>query len=199
MCNHSAGTRFAWARRSTRTAQNPLPRSCGKANSRQFRTARLRLRDAFSLNAPGSPQTANQVKPQVATLGGVNQNPYFDPLAFSSVTGPVFGTVGYNTLRGPANKGNLDLNLTRSFRLTEKLQLQFRAEAFNATNSPHWWSPGTRANSYTTSFTNNVSSMQLSPAGSVLNLNGYDQIVYVNALGRDYDERYFRLGLRLSF
>ena len=45
--HHSADTRFTWARRSTRTAQNPLPRSCVKANSRQFRTARLRLRDAF--------------------------------------------------------------------------------------------------------------------------------------------------------
>jgi hypothetical protein len=37
------------------------------------------------------------------------------------------------------------------------------------------------------------------PDGSVRSLNGFGEIVSVNATGRDYDERYFQLGLRFSF
>ena len=45
----------------------------------------------------------------------------------------------------------------------------------------------------------NVSNMQLNPDGSVLNLNGFGVIISTTNKGRDFDERYFRLGLRLSF
>ncbi len=152
-----------------------------------------------SLNAPGSPQVADQVKANVQVLGGVGTNtPYFDPLAFASVTQARFGSAGFNTLRGPA-VANLDLSLFRDFNLTERFKLQLRAEAFNVTNTPHFWSPGTRGSNYSPVFTDNVSNMVLNPNGTVKSLNGYDSITTVNATGRDYDERYFRVGLRLSF
>jgi hypothetical protein len=152
-----------------------------------------------SLNAPGSPQLADQVKPDVQVLGGVGSNtPYFDPLAFASVTQVRFGTAGFNTLRGPA-VANLDLSLFREFNYRERIKLQLRAEAFNVTNTPHFWSPGTRGSNYSPVFTDNVSNMVLNSDGTVRSLNGYDSITTVNATGRDYDERYFRLGLRISF
>lgn len=152
-----------------------------------------------SLNAPGSPQEADQVKLNVQKLGGIGSNtPYFDPLAFASVTGVRFGTSGFNILRGPGI-ANLDFSIFRDFNIREWLKMQFRAEAFNITNTPHFWSPGTRGSNYSPVFTDNISNMVLNQDGTVKALNGYDAITSVNATGRDYDERYFRLGLRFSF
>jgi hypothetical protein len=146
---------------------------------------------ATSLNAPGSSQRANQVKPDVQIFGtGVvgPSNSFFDPTAFAPVTCACFGTAGVNTLRGPGTV-NLDAGLFRQFRLKEKYQLQFRAEAFNVSNTPHFGIPGST----------NISNVQFNPDGSVKNLNGFGVITATNNSSRDFDERYFRLGLRLSF
>jgi hypothetical protein len=141
-----------------------------------------------SLNAPGSSQTADQVVPLVQILNGVGGLPYFNPLAFASVTQARFGTSGFNILFGPG-VFNDDLSLFRTFRLTEKFQLQFRAEAFNVSNTAQFANPSGLS----------VSSMQLNSDGTVKNLNGFDEITGTNATGRDFSERYLRLGLRLSF
>jgi hypothetical protein len=138
-----------------------------------------------SLNAPGSSQRADLVKPSVNVLGGIGQ--YFDPLAFAPVTQARFGTAGFDLLRGPGTV-NLDASLFRSFKLTERWSLQFRAESFNFTNTPHFANPGA-----------NVSSMQLNSDGSIKSLNGYTQITSVTGASRLVDERYFRLGLKLLF
>lgn len=50
------------------------------------------------------------------------------------------GTLGRNVLRGfPVSQ--LDLSLRRQFNLTEKLNVQFRAEAFNLLNHPNFANP----------------------------------------------------------
>jgi hypothetical protein len=100
--------------------------------------------DGGGLNAPGNTQTADQVKADVRKIGDLNE--FYDRTAFSGVTQARFGTAGRNTLRGPGAV-NLDLSLFRDFRLTEKLTLQFRAESFNFTNTPHFENPGTNVNS----------------------------------------------------
>jgi hypothetical protein len=41
---------------------------------------------------------------------------------------------------------NMDFSLFKNFRLTERFQLQFRAEAFNLTNTPIFSAPGTTVN-----------------------------------------------------
>ena len=88
-----------------------------------------------SLNAPGNTQTADQVLPDIEKLGGVGRNiPPFNPLAFRAVTERRYGATGRNILRGPGVI-NTDLSLFRSFPIRERFQLQFRAEAFNATNT----------------------------------------------------------------
>ena len=142
-----------------------------------------------SLNAPGSAQRADQVKPEVAILGGAGRGQsYFDPFAYRAVTDARFGTAGFNSLRGPGIF-NLDLGVFRDFAVTERLRVQFRAEAFNSTNTPHFGNPGT-----------NVSNLQLNPDGSVRNLGGYTEITGLANTGRDgIDERVFRFGLRLVF
>ena len=130
-----------------------------------------------SLNAPGNTQTADQVLPEVKILGGTRAGQsYFDPLAFRSITDVRYGNSGLNTLRGPGVV-NLDLGLFREFRVRD-LQIQFRAEAFNATNTPHFNNPGA-----------NVSSMRLNADGTVNSLGGYTEITSAKA-----DERQVRLG-----
>ena len=115
-------------------------------------------------------------------------NPYFDPTAFKSVTEARFGTAGFNTLRGPS-VANLDLSMFRTFRVTSAMNLQFRLEVFNITNTPHFANPsGT-----------NVSNVVYNTDGSIRSLNGFGSITGTNNVGREYDERYIRLGVRMSF
>jgi hypothetical protein len=144
---------------------------------------------ATSLNAPGSAQRADQVKENVEILGGAGRGmSYFDPLAYRPVTDARFGTAGFNSLRGPGIF-NLDMSLFREFAITERWKLQFRAEAFNATNTPHFGNPGT-----------NASNLQLNPDGSIRSLGGYTEITGLANTGRDgIDERVFRFGLRMSW
>jgi hypothetical protein len=129
-----------------------------------------------SLNMPGNAQTPDQIKEKVDTLGNVGDDgTYFDTTAFARVTEVRFGNVGRNTMRGPGVV-NLDASLFRTFKLSPKFDLQFRAEAFNVSNTPHFANPNGNVNS--------------SNFGKVL----ATQTAY--ALGRS---REFRFGLRLGF
>lgn len=102
-----------------------------------------------SLNMPGNSQTPDQIKPKVKKLGHVGDDgPWFDTTAFARVTEVRFGNVGRNTMRGPGVV-NLDLSLFRSFRLQENLKLEFRAEAFNVSNTPHFGTPTASVDSAT--------------------------------------------------
>ena len=49
-------------------------------------------------------------------------------------------------VRGPALT-NLDFTLLKDTRIAERANLQLRAEAFNALNTPHLWAPNTNINS----------------------------------------------------
>jgi len=141
-----------------------------------------------SLNAPGNSQRADQVKASVEILGGIGPGQsFFDPFAFAPVTAVRFGTAGFNSLRGPGVV-NLDLGLFREFRVRERLKIEFRAEAFNATNTPHFSNPGA-----------NVSNLQLNPDDTIRSLGGYTEVTSTNARSRSTDERSVRFGLRLSF
>jgi len=140
-----------------------------------------------SLNAPENDQRADQVKSDVAILGGIGRtSPYFDPLAFRPVTEARFGTAGFNLLRGPGVK-SWDLGIFRQFDLPRQMNLQIRAEIFNVTDTPRFQNPG---NGNT-----NVSNLRLNPDGTVNDLNGYAVVTAVN----DGSERQIRFGVRLAF
>ncbi|HZQ54252.1 MAG TPA: TonB-dependent receptor [Bryobacteraceae bacterium] len=146
--------------------------------------------DGTSLSAPGNTQRANQVKQKVAILGGTGPGQsWFDPLAFAPVTTPTFGTAGFNSLIGPGAV-NLDAGLVREFAVAERWRIQLRADALNATNTPHFSNPS-----------GNVSNLVLNPDGSVKSLGGYTTITSTNGgIGREgIDERMLRLGLRIRF
>ncbi len=129
-----------------------------------------------SLNMPGNMQTPDQIKDNVEYFHKVGDDgTWFDTTAFQRVTQVRFGNVGRNTMRGPG-VANLDLSLFRTFKLGSQTSLQFRAEAFNATNTPHFSNPNGSVNS---SNFGKVTSTQTAIAA-----------------GRS---REFRFGLRLSF
>ncbi len=162
-----------------------------------------------SLNAPGLPQRPDQVKSEVEKLGGIGRGtPYYDPTAFLPVDFDPrgntvrFGTQGFNTLYGPGTV-NLDLGIFREFRITEGVRLQFRAEAFNATNTPHFGNPGTNASAPTrqTDRTKpDFGQILTDPVTGLPRLNGFMEITGTRQFGREgIDERIFRFGLRLSF
>lgn len=129
-----------------------------------------------SLNMPGNQQTPDQIKEDVEIFGHVGDaGTYFDTSAFARVTEVRFGNVGRNTMRGPGQR-NLDLSLFRTFKVTQAVDLQFRAEAFNVTNTPHFSNPN-----------GNVNSRNF---GKILSTDGNW------AMGRS---RQFRFGFRVSF
>ncbi len=130
-----------------------------------------------TLNMPGNAQTPDQIKPIVEKLGRVaDDGTWFDTSAFARPTGIRFGTVGRNTMRGPGVV-NTDLSLFRTFKVMERVNLQFRAEAFNLSNTPHFANPNGNANS--------------SNFGKILSTQSA-----ADAVGRS---REMRLGLRLGF
>ena len=111
------------------------------------------------INNFGNQQTADQVGP-LHILGGIGPAPvtgaspvcqptdlschYFDPSAFAPVPGNQirYGTSGRNIVRGPG-LFNMDASIFRNFRITERVNLQIRAEMFGVTNTPHYNNPGT--------------------------------------------------------
>ena len=124
-----------------------------------------------SLNAPNNTQTADQVLPTVAKLGGIGTgHPYYDPNAFAAVSAVRFGTAGRNILRAPAIF-NLNASLFRTFPINERFNLQFRAESYNLSNTPHFAAPAS-----------NIS------AGNFLVITSAAQ-----------DQRQFRLALKMTF
>ena len=75
---------------------------------------------------------------------------------------------------------NVDLGIDRKFHIKEQFELKFRAEMFNAANTPHHANPSATAS--------NVNS------GSFMQATG------IRNTGRDgIDERTFRLSLRLGW
>ena len=79
---------------------------------------------ATSLNAPGSPQLADQVKPHVQIYGAHGlASPYFDTSAFAPVTLARFGTSNFDSFRGPGYR-NVDFGLFRTFEIQERLKAQ---------------------------------------------------------------------------
>jgi len=92
-------------------------------------------------------QTDNTIPNTNNLYGAERANVVGDPYANTSKTQPLnlvafanpapftFGNMGRNSLRADWNK-NLDISLFRSFSISESKRFEFRAEAFNATNTP---------------------------------------------------------------
>ncbi len=150
---------------------------------------------APNLLAGGSAQVPNQLNPVIRILGGIGTTtqrgsaagPWFDntvlnttiqgvsctsDCAWAAETGPRFGSGGRNNVRGPSFF-ETDLSIFRTFSISESVNLQFRAEALNATNHANFANPQADINNATFGF--------------ITSTTGPNQ------------SRQWRFGLRLSF
>jgi hypothetical protein len=80
------------------------------------------------------------------------------------------------------------MSLFRTFTMHGSQTLQFRAECFNVTNTTHFANPSS-----------NISGVTFNADGTIKALNGVGSITSTVRLGRQYDEREWRLGLRWGF
>ena len=136
-----------------------------------------------SLNSVGNAQTADQVKETVDIYGGIGRGvSYFDPDAFIPVTAARFGNSGRNIIFGPGVT-NLDGSLFRTFRIKERIAMQFRWEVFNVTNTPAFANPGASASSATRN-----------ADGTVKSTGGFTEITSASAT-----ERRMRFALKVTF
>jgi len=86
-----------------------------------------------------------------------NPNQWFNPNAFTLPTFGTYGNLGRATLTGPG-LATLDMSLFKTFAITEKGKLQFRAEFFNLLNHSNFGPPNA------TVFTNGATTASTTPA-----------------------------------
>jgi hypothetical protein len=110
------------------------------------------------------------------------QSHYFNTDAFQVVTTPRFGTAPRMMVRQPGF-WDPDVALSKSFLVTEKFHLVFRADAYNALNHPNWQTVDTTIR--------NVANPNIGPPGTAKNPYGS-----VNSFG---NPREMQVSLKLQF
>jgi hypothetical protein len=83
----------------------------------------------------------NRVPGESLTVSNRSLDKWFNTEAFAVQTAGTAGTAAKNLMHGPGSR-NSDLALHKNFELTEGVQMQFRAEAFNFANLHNWGNPG---------------------------------------------------------
>jgi hypothetical protein len=81
----------------------------------------------------GNPNQSTSAYP-LSKLNPIN------PAAFADPAGGTFGNMGRNSLHADWGR-NLDLSFFRAFKITDTMKFEFRAEAFNVTNTPVFAAP----------------------------------------------------------
>ena len=110
---------------------------------------------------------------------------YFNPYAFTATAPPTAGGgLPYGNVPrsipcyGPGYI-NSDLSLNKQFRVTERVGIEFRAEALNAFNTPQFSTPGLSIGNYSTtpSTVNGTNTSYNSGAGQITGTLGFPRLV----------------------
>jgi hypothetical protein len=106
----------------------------------------LRSGQPYSLTVNGdiaNTGNTNYMRPDVVGdwhVADPGPSQWFNQAAFRAPAQYTFGNMGRNVLRADG-RNNVDLSVFRSFPIHEDLKLEFRAEAFNAFNTPDFAAP----------------------------------------------------------
>jgi hypothetical protein len=93
-----------------------------------------------NLNTGTGSQFPNRIASGELPSGTRTIDRWFDASAFVAPAQYVFGNAGRNILYGPGTK-QVDLSLFKNFVFSEGRRLEFRAEAFNVSNTPQFNNP----------------------------------------------------------
>lgn len=103
------------------------------------------------LRAPGNSNTLNHTGPIDVTKGNGRDASWFSPAVcsatvtsncFSQPGNLQFGNLSPNVISGPGF-WNVDGSIFKQFKVTERMQLEVRGEAFSVVNTPQWNNPDT--------------------------------------------------------
>ena len=97
--------------------------------------------------------------------GGSTTYEWVNPAAFAVPAAGTFGNVPRDVARGPGT-WQIDMGLGKQFLLTERTQLQFRAEFFNIFNHPQYGQPQSDFSAGPGVFGSMISSLNTSPVGT---------------------------------
>jgi hypothetical protein len=75
--------------------------------------------------------------PPITNAADIKGPLLFNPAAFAAPTGLTFGNAGRNIMTNPSRL-NFDMGLFKKFFVTETMNFEFRAEAFNVFNHTQW-------------------------------------------------------------
>jgi Carboxypeptidase regulatory-like domain/TonB dependent receptor len=111
-------------------------------NGDRWAPDRPNLNPGFSNNPTSGVSAGCTVGKTVIAAGTPLGTPslWYDPCAFSRPTPGTYGNLGRNTITGP-ELFNVDFSADKAFRLTEAMNLQFRAELFNLLDEVHLYEP----------------------------------------------------------
>ncbi|MGO4516312.1 carboxypeptidase regulatory-like domain-containing protein [Terriglobus sp. 2YAB30_2] len=161
------------------------------------------------VNVPGGGNTRNIRR--VNLVPGVN--PYtnvgkqlLNPAAFTIPTPGTFGSLRRNSLNG-ASLAQLDMTLEKTFAITERVKVDFKAEGFNILNHPNYAVPGTirlaqgiptGGNAATTTISNGVQPGQAYSTGTAGSNFGTFTSTVGNQVGQGAN-RQLQLSGRINF
>ena len=96
--------------------------------------------DATACNCPGNGNFADAVAP-VQMVGGIGPGQtWFSTSSFAVPGTNRFGNAGRNSIRGP-RLTNYDFSVFRTFSMSDRFKLEYRAEFYNLSNTPHFANP----------------------------------------------------------
>jgi carboxypeptidase family protein/TonB-dependent receptor-like protein len=89
---------------------------------------------------------------------------WYDPCAFTKPLAGTYGNLGRNTIIGPG-LFNVDASLAKTFKPTERIDVQLRAEVFNLLDQAHFYLP---ANNVTSGSAGLVTKLVATPGGRLM-------------------------------
>ncbi len=154
------------------------------------------------INVPGGGNFRNFRRPNVVAgvnplIVGVDKRFYLNPAAFSIPAPGTFGNMGRNAIHGPG-LSQVDFTVQKQFPISERVNLEFRAEVYNIFNRTNFSNPPSQLNQSLGTGTNQLQPNQPFSSGSAGGAFGVYSSTVERAVGLGAS-RQAQFSLRLIF